>query len=796
MPSIFIQTNVLISFYRRAADHSDDESNGNISKSIVSRPRKVQKRAPIVDLTAEDDENMPAVVPAPLPRVASTSVAPTAPTKPSPTTAAPRHDTDTPVARPMAASAPIPPSKASGTAATPRTAPQQQAESQRKRHAAEAKERMQAAAKREEEQKACAAERRKDLNRDRQQRFRDRKKASGDSMAKKTKNIVLNVQKQTVAADVNVAEVSRPSGQKWKAGRTGKKNGVIQKRHQRVNWYHPFLWSSIDSIAPRVGWSPTMIVASLQRQNPQMYGRLNKGTVQKWISKNRRDWSTKTKKNVARRHALAGTGRVGVLSPYPELVATIKTKLQDLRASGVCVGRLLTRSIIIAIIKEKQPELLANFKCTAAKLPDNVDEVCMRAFFRIVHLVNFYDIPPELIVNMDQTGVMLMVANNKTYNPKGSRQLDIHGRDEKRAYSLLVGSTPKGKLLTFQQVWSGKTKASLPRDNAPGMAAAKKYRFHFAFAESKKTTSHFSTLKTMKEWVHYVLVPYIEGQIQLLGLEPDQKAILYSDVYPVHTGIEFRTFILEEFPNIFLVFVPANCTSVLQPADIGLNRVFKHHIKQAYLDWMVAAHTEQLKNGLTVEQVKFTTSLPVLRDASVKPIVDLYEWGQTQTSQDLIKRAWEKCIVGEFNLGAECLTSKKIKAAYRQYLLQNPDFRKEIEDKIGNVLGLDDDMVAAGVEIKAREVAAMGTDDVFTDEVNTDPTDIPLHSVVQAALQLEIPTTQLPAAGNFCVSSDTVRADDNGILAGSGDIENIWAYNDNGCPWSKGNLADETFEQS
>jgi hypothetical protein len=80
--------------------------------------------------------------------------------------------------------------------------------------------------------------------------------------------------------------------------------------------------------------------------------------------------------------------------------------------------------------------------------------------------------------------------------------------------------------------------------------------------------------------------------------------------------------------------------------------------------------------------------------------------------------------------------------------------------------------------------------------VNTDPTDIPLHSVVQAALQLEILAAQLPAAGNFCISSETVRAGDNGILAGSGDVENIWAYNDNGRPRSEGNLADETFGQS
>jgi hypothetical protein len=31
-------------------------------------------------------------------------------------------------------------------------------------------------------------------------------------------------------------------------------------------------------------------------------------------------------------------------------------------------------------------------------------------------------------------------------------------------------------------------------------------------------------------------------------------------------------------------------------------------------------------------------------------------------------------------------------------------------------------------------------------------------------------------------------------VPGSGDVENIWAYNDNGRPWSERNLADETFE--
>ncbi|KAJ7036116.1 hypothetical protein C8F04DRAFT_1181655 [Mycena alexandri] len=136
-------------------------------------------------------------------------------------------------------------------------------------------------------------------------------------------------------------------------------------------------------------------------------------------------------------HALAGSGRVGVLSRYPEIVDSIKTRLADLRKSGVCIGRLLTRTIILAIIQDKCPELLKSFKCSetysvmdwslrhgtraAAHLLANANKVCERTFFRLVHLINFYDIPPELIINMDQTSVMLMVANNKSFNPKGER---------------------------------------------------------------------------------------------------------------------------------------------------------------------------------------------------------------------------------------------------------------------------------------------------------------------------------------------------------------------------------------
>lgn len=77
--------------------------------------------------------------------------------------------------------------------------------------------------------------------------------------------------------------------------------------------------------------------------------------------------------------------------------------------------------------------------------------------------------------------------------------MDIVAKDEKRAFTLLVASTPDGTFLPFQQVWAGASAQSLPSANARGMAEACANGFNFAFAKSDKKGSHFSTLKTMKE---------------------------------------------------------------------------------------------------------------------------------------------------------------------------------------------------------------------------------------------------------------------------------------------------------
>lgn len=360
-------------------------------------------------------------------------------------------------------------------------------------------------------------------------------------------------------AIVDRAEVSRPGKTAWKIRRPGVRGGTRQLRHSNMNWYHPFLWSMIDSIAPRVGWLAQGIVTHLQRQSPALFGSLHRGTVHKWFSKKRSGWSEATKKNVARRAALARSGRTGILAQHPLIVEEVKKRLHGLRDSKVAVTVLVVRALMIAIVKEKNPELLVDFTCSevsnaqitmrnhgsylvsvlhtefsgkrheldhpqrhsccspcsgqchqslrSCAFPHRSSNVLVRysasselhiasatSQLQVAHLTR-----RQLLINMDQTGVILIPGDNYTYEEKASTQVEIVGKDEKRAFTLVVATSCGGDVLPFQQVWGGATKKSCPSDNADGMDEALKLGFDFTPARSAKKGSHFSTLKTMKE---------------------------------------------------------------------------------------------------------------------------------------------------------------------------------------------------------------------------------------------------------------------------------------------------------
>ncbi|KAE9389405.1 hypothetical protein BT96DRAFT_834952, partial [Gymnopus androsaceus JB14] len=167
------------------------------------------------------------------------------------------------------------------------------------------------------------------------------------------------------------------------------------------------------------------------------------------------------------------------------------------------------------------------------------------SFFQLAYCAKWENILLKLIINVDQQGIYILPRDSKMFAPKGDCQVDIVAKGEKCAFTLLVASSATGDFLPFQCVWAGKTKNSLPSLNAPGMEEALKHGFHFAFAPSATSPwSYFSTVKTMIEWIKNILIPYIRKVIaEDPALNDDQKAILYIDVYPVHTGKPFREFV-------------------------------------------------------------------------------------------------------------------------------------------------------------------------------------------------------------------------------------------------------------
>ncbi|EIN06290.1 hypothetical protein PUNSTDRAFT_73512 [Punctularia strigosozonata HHB-11173 SS5] len=610
---------------------------------------------------------------------------------------------------------------------------------------------------------------------------------------------LLATQKQPVVSNsvqavlTDVAELSRP-GSSWKSHRTGVRKGTVQARHTRTNWYHPFLWADIDRVAHEVDFSATRIARSLQKSKPQIFGRLRKSTVQKWLSDDRKSWSPATLENVARRHALAGTGRVGILTSYPDIVKKATQALEETRETGIQVNRMIARSLLIAEIQILAPDLLQSFKVSesyisaflssqlnwskrkitqaAAKVPSDAPDLCGQTLYRIVHAMFWEQIPVELVIGMDQIGVLTMPTSDTTYAEKGSRQVIGTAKNEKRAYTLLVASTPTGHLLPFQQVWAGKGRRSLPvetPENATDFQKAREYGFHITVAASEKNpTSHYSTLKTMKEWVKEILAPYIQNVIEVQQLPAHQKAILFIDCYPVHTSEEFRQFLATEFPNIVLIYVPANCTGVMQPADLGQNRPIKHFLRQDYLSYMVREHRAQIKEGRKAGDVKFMTSMPALRTIAVGATVRAYEFMQGPSGRDIIRRSWEKAEAYGLNLGAETLKSRKAIDQCREFLRAHPELRQEIEEKTGNIFATEEGIIEDEHDIPDQ-----------------DDTDVPLSAIVRQELGIEIANPSIPDV--FCVqdSEHSVTVDEHGLLHAKGQEEDIWSYRDDGKTWEE-----------
>ena len=107
------------------------------------------------------------------------------------------------------------------------------------------------------------------------------------------------------------------------------------------------------------------------------------------------------------------------------------------------------------------------------------------------------------------------------------------------------------------------------------------------------------------------------------------------DCWSVHISKEFRDWMKTHHPEILVLYIPANCTSIYQPADVVIQRPFKHAFRQEFNKFTMDTISSQLKGGEDV-QMDFKMS-------KLKPHLChwLYKaWINVSSKTDMISKGW------------------------------------------------------------------------------------------------------------------------------------------------------------
>lgn len=263
-----------------------------------------------------------------------------------------------------------------------------------------------------------------------------------------------------------------------------------------------------------------------------------------------------------------------------------------------------------------------------------------------------------------------------TYEIKGAKQVPIYGKDEKRAFTAVLSGSCKGKVLSVPSVWKGAIAISLPTKNASQEAFAAGHRFAF------NRDTHWSSFTTTKAWIAEILLPYRDEMIKEHYLSVDAKMILYLEWWSVHRSQEFRDWIKAEHPVIIVLYVPAGCTGLFQPCDVGLQRLFKHAVKQSASQFFLDHVQRERINGTAPEDIRLQTKIGVLRDATPLWIMNAIQYlnipplNSPDDPNYIGANSWKNCKVGQWDLSYDSITSD---IALSELVKKSAEFRAEIE---------------------------------------------------------------------------------------------------------------------
>ena len=385
-------------------------------------------------------------------------------------------------------------------------------------------------------------------------------------------------------------------------------------------------------------------------------------------------------------------GRPPILDLHPDITEYVVDAITNVRAAHGTINSLIIRSFFRGYINAKYPQLLRqqsfsrrwcrkwlaltlpwSYKrgtTSGQKMPIDWEQQCQDMVKRVSAKAAQYNIlHPCFIINWDQTGVHLMKASNATYADIKDKQVPMIGQDEKRQITAVVTSSLAGDLLPLQLIFTGqdankKQQKAVPTLNV--VTTARTRDWHLT-----QTKNHWSSLESMKDFIRAIINPYVAAKGREHGVHVPH-CVLLLDCWSVHTSKAFRDWMARSYPRYHLVYVPAGCTGKAQPADVGLQRPFKHAITNAFTNWLSDQIHYTVKGGKAPSEVKIDTRLSTLKPL----LVDWtwHSWIKLRDKKELIIDTWAKCGLAEVLVAAQQVEAMR-------YIMAQPE----------QVLGVEED---------------------------------------------------------------------------------------------------------
>ena len=240
--------------------------------------------------------------------------------------------------------------------------------------------------------------------------------------------------------------------------------------------------------------------------------------------------------------------------------------------------------------------------------PADFTEVKKSFLDDVQSVVMMEEIPPELILNWDQSGIHLVPASSWTMEQVGSKRVEITGVNDKRQITAIFCGSLTGDFLPIQLIYQGKTARCHPKFTFPS---------DWDITHSPK---HWSTEETMVQYIENIIIPYVQRLREDFG--DNQSALVIMDNFKGQITSKINN--LLETNNINVCLLPANTTDLLQPMDISVNKPAKDFLKRKFERWYSDEVMKQLQGVSDIES------------AEIEPINICFSAMKVLTSQWLV----------------------------------------------------------------------------------------------------------------------------------------------------------------